>query len=112
MLPFDDEPDSIDEIQEMVEITLNKAYELEQIDDDRYRQLSIDICQVHGDPHDHFYGIMQKIYDAVTEYKVETLQKRMINGAAKIEKETDPTKKQKYMELYDQLFDEYLKLTA
>lgn len=100
-LPFETiDSDGIDEIQTMVENVINGAYEHKDIDEVSYRRLTVEVNEVHGDPHDYFNGVLQRTLDAMEIMTLEQIQK----GAQFIDSiTTEDPRYERAMKKYDRL---------
>lgn len=75
-LPFADiEDDPLDVIQRRAEDSINQAFETQEIDENTYRRLVIEVNEVHGEPHAYFIGILKKVLDAMEITTIERIEK-------------------------------------
>ena|SRR5690625_2691158 len=91
---------------------LEKAYKAGQVDDLNYDRLRSDRCtyQDPDDVYDYFLKLNDDLINCIENHELFILESRIVKGAELIEKETDPVKKQKYMQLYDALIAEHTAL--
>lgn len=66
-LPFadiEDDQETIDRLQRMVEKQINLSYEAKELDEMTYRRMCHEVCEIEGDPFDHFTRIMREVQEA------------------------------------------------
>lgn len=65
-LPFADTDDEevIERLRIMVETQLNLSYKAKEMNEMTYRRLSHEVCEINGDPFDHFTRIMREVQEA------------------------------------------------